>query len=65
MQETTVGKRLRTLRGKRTKREVAEAIGVSESSYVKYERDERRPNDATKVKLAKFFGKSVESIFFN
>lgn len=65
MQGKTIGQKLRELRGKRTKREVAEAIGVSESSYVKYERDERHPNDATKVRLAKFFGKSVESIFFN
>jgi DNA-binding XRE family transcriptional regulator len=65
MQGMSIGKKLRELRGKRTKREVAEAIGVSESSYVKYERDERHPNDSTKVKIAKYFGRSVESIFFN
>lgn len=60
----TVGKRLRALRGIRTKKQVAEAIGVSFSSYVKYERDERKVNDDVKIRIAKFYGKSVESIFF-
>ena len=65
MREKTVGQRLRELRGLRSKKEVADAVGVSLSSYVKYERDERHPNDATKVRLAKYFGKSVASIFFS
>ena len=65
MRKKTVGQRLRELRGLRSKKEVADAVGVSLSSYVKYERDERHPNDATKVRLAKYFGKSVASIFFS
>lgn len=60
----TVGEKLRKLRGKQKKQVVADAIGVSYSSYVKYERDERRPSDDVKKKLSKFFGVSVESIFF-
>lgn len=61
----TAGEKLRKLRGKRKKQVIADAIGVSYSSYVKYERNERRPNDDVKKKIAKFFGVSVESIFFS
>lgn len=60
----TQGKILRVLRGKRSCREIANALGISESAYVKYERDERVPRDSLKKKIADFFGKSVESIFF-
>lgn len=60
----TVGEKLRMLRGKRKKQIVADAIGVSYNTYVKYERDERRPGDDVKKKIAQFFDVSVESIFF-
>ena len=60
----TTGEKLRKLRGNRTKAEVATAIGVSFSSYVKYERDERVPNDSVKIKLANFLGSTVSYIFF-
>lgn len=61
----TAGKIMRELRGSKTKQQVADDLGISFSSYVKYERDERNPSDNTKRKIAKYFGKSVESIFFN
>lgn len=60
-----VGERIRKLRGKRTKAEVAAAIGVSESSYIKYERGERNPDDNTKVRMATYFKRSVGHIFFD
>lgn len=60
----SVGAKLKELRGSKTKNEVATALGISFSSYVKYERDERRPSDAMKVKIAKYYNESVESIFF-
>lgn len=60
----TIGQKLRKLRGKRTKQTVADAIGVSYSSYVKYERDERHPGDEVKKRIANYFGVSVQSIFF-
>lgn len=60
----TVGEKLRDLRGAKDKQTVSDAIGVSLSSYIKYERDERHPSDAIKVRIAKYYGKSVESIFF-
>ena len=59
-----IGERLKKLRGNKTKAEVATAIGVSESSYIKYERGERNPNDEVKSKIAKYYGRTVGHIFF-
>ena len=61
----TAGQKMRELRGIKSKRIVAEELGISFTSYVKYERDERNPSDKTKRKIAKYFGKSVEAIFFS
>jgi DNA-binding XRE family transcriptional regulator len=61
----TAGQIMRELRGAKTKQQVADDLGISFSSYVKYERDERNPSDNTKRRIAKYFNKSVESIFFN
>lgn len=62
----SVGERLQELRvakGK-SRAEVANAVGVSYSAIAMYERGERTPTDSTKVKLAKYYGKSVAYIFF-
>lgn len=66
MKSTTlsIGEKLRKLRGTKTKNEVAQAIGVSFSTYVKWERNERRPSDSMKVAISKYYGKSIENIFF-
>ena len=61
----TTGEKLVKLRGKKTKSEVAEAIGVSKSSYIKYERDERNPSDVVKQRIADYYGRKVGSVFFN
>ncbi len=57
--------KLKVLRGKRTKEEVASAINVSLSSYVKYERGERVPRDTVKRRIAEYYKVSVGSIFFS
>lgn len=57
--------KLKVLRGKRTKEEVATAINVSLSSYVKYERGERVPRDTVKRRIAEYYKVSVGSIFFS
>lgn len=44
--------------------ELSEIIGVSPSSITMYECGERVPRDAIKIKIANYFGVSVESIFF-
>ena len=61
-----VGKTLSELRIKKKKSrlEMARDIGVSKSAIAMYERGERIPKDSIKVKIAAYFQKSVESIFF-
>jgi len=60
----TIGKRLRTLRGTKTQKEVGDAIGVTAMAISLYERGERVPNDDVKVTLARYFNSTVEAIFF-
>ena len=59
-----IGKKLKELRGNKTQAEVAKAIGISVSALSMYEQNERVPRDGTKIKLAAYFKKSVQSIFF-
>ena len=54
---------LRKAKGK-SRREVAEAIGVTKSAIAMYERGERVPKDEIKTKFANYYKKSVSSIFF-
>ena len=67
MDRKGIGKRLTALRvlKNETQKTVAEAIGVSESSLAMYEVGERIPRDAVKIRIAKHFGVSVQSIFFD
>lgn len=58
------GERLRELRAERGQAEVAEAIGVSTMAISQYETGKRIPQDKIKIKLAKYFGQSVESLFY-
>lgn len=60
-----IAKRLIALRGEKTREEVAEAVGVTRTSIADYEEGKRVPNDAVKLKLADYFGKPVEAIFFD
>lgn len=58
------GKKLRALRGKKSMKEVADAVNVSVSSYKKYEYGLRCPRDEVKQRLAAYYGKTVGEIFF-
>ena len=60
----TIGEKLREHRGGLTQEKVAQSVGITKSAYAMYERDERTPRDEVKVKLAKFYGVSVEALFF-
>jgi transcriptional regulator with XRE-family HTH domain len=60
-----MAKRLRDLRGEIPRETVSNAVGISKSALSMYERGERIPRDSVKVRLAKFYGKTVEYIFFN
>lgn len=60
-----IGERLLKLRGERSREEVAKAIGVSLSAIAMYENGDRIPRDAIKIKIATFYKKSVQEIFFD
>ena len=66
MRNKIIAERLKELRKKKgcTQQEVAEAIGVSTSTYGMYEAGERMPSDKVKIKISAYFKKSVQSIFF-
>lgn len=60
----TVAERLIKARGDKKREEVASAIGVSLSAIAMYENGERIPRDETKIKLAEFYNKTVQELFF-
>ncbi len=60
----TVAERLIKARGDKKREEVASAIGVSLSAITMYENGERIPRDETKIKLAEFYNKTVQELFF-
>lgn len=64
MDAVDIGKRLIELRGNRTQEEVAKANDISVSAIGMYERGERIPRDELKIKLAAYYNKSVQEIFF-
>lgn len=59
------GKRLAELRGDKSQAEVAKAIGIATSTLGMYETEQRIPRDSIKVKLAKYYGTTVQKIFFD
>lgn len=60
----TVAERLVKARGDKRREEVAAAIGVSLSAIAMYENGERVPRDETKIKLADYYGTTVQALFF-
>lgn len=59
-----IAKKLVELRGKRTQKDVAEKIGITTTALSNYENGIRIPRDEIKIKIAKFYKKSIEEIFF-
>lgn len=61
------GQRIKALREKngKTLEEVANDLGITVSSYRKYEAGIRIPRDELKERIANYFNRSVAFIFFN
>lgn len=59
-----IGKRLRELRGVKTRTGVARELGISYSALCKYEDGLKIPGDDTKVRLADYYQRTVQEIFF-
>ena len=66
MDAKEIGRRIAELRKrfKMTKRFMAKALGVSYSTACSWEYGLRKPEDASKIRIAKLFGVSVNDIFF-
>lgn len=64
IQKETTGMILRKLRGDRTQEEIAAILGITKSSWAMYERDERVPRDEVKIRIANFFVKTVQELFY-
>ncbi len=60
----TSGDKLRELRGEKTQSEVAKAVEISDSALSAYEQNDRVQRDEVKVRLARYYGKTVQEIFF-
>lgn len=64
MNPIAIGQRLRALRGEKTQESVATDLGISVSAWTMYECGVRVPRDDLKVKIARYFNKTVGEIFF-
>ena len=60
----TIGEKLKVLRDNKSQGEIAREIGITKSSWAMYERNERVPRDEIKIRIAEYFKKSVQEIFF-
>ena len=64
IEQREIGKRLKLARGSISKETVCNAVGVTKRSLEAYEQGTRAPRDEMKLKLANYYGKSVEELFF-
>jgi DNA-binding XRE family transcriptional regulator len=64
MDNQNAAKKIKALRGERSQKEVAAAVGISISALGMYETGKRVPKDSIKKRLAAYFQTTVEDIFF-
>lgn len=65
MNKKEIGARITALRGSIPRAVLAEDLGISVSALQMYELGERIPRDEIKLKIARRFNRSVQSIFFD
>ena len=58
-----MNEKLIELRGNRSQEEVAKALGISVSALSMYEQGNRIPRDEIKIRMAKYYGISIDSLF--
>lgn len=64
MNSEKIGKRLKQLRGKRTLKAVSKDLQISDSALCAYELGQRIPRDDLKIRIAKYYGTSIEELFY-
>lgn len=62
--KNSLGEKLKALRGSKSVAEVAREIGISQSALSMYENGQRIPRDSIKIRLARYYKTSIESLFF-
>lgn len=65
MDKIQIGEKLLFLRGNQKREDVADSVGISVSALQMYENGQRVPRDSIKIELAKYYGTTVQEIFFN
>ena len=58
-----MNEKLIALRGERSQEEVAKALGISISALSMYEQGNRIPRDEVKIRMAEYYGISIEALF--
>lgn len=58
-----MNEKLIALRGERSQEEVAKALGISVSALSMYEQGNRIPRDEIKIRMAKYYGVTIETLF--
>ena len=63
----SAGTKLRALRQqrKKTQQQVAEELEITKSALAMYESDERVPRDEVKIRIARYYGETVDALFFS
>lgn len=65
MDSKKIGKLLTALRGEQTLQDVAKTLGLSPAAIRQYESGNRIPRDNIKEKIAEFYDKTVQEIFYS
>ncbi|MGB4588992.1 MAG: helix-turn-helix transcriptional regulator [Clostridiaceae bacterium] len=64
MDSKRIGNKLIELRRDISRETVANDLGISVSALAMYEQGNRVPRDEIKIKIAQYYGKTVQEIFF-
>lgn len=60
----SIGERLRALRGSDTQEQMGVRFGIAPSTWAMYERGDRIPRDEIKRRIARYYQKTVDELFF-
>lgn len=60
-----IGQRLRKLRDIRPRSGVARAVNISYNALANYENGKRIPPDPVKIRLANYYGTTVQDLFYS
>lgn len=63
----SIGTKLRALRAekKKSQQQAADDLKITKSALAMYERGDRIPRDEIKVRIAEYYGETVQSLFFS